>query len=790
MCKNMLSKRNSIDEDSMSASQESLFDDSSEFDAPYTDDGFRSMGLGKGKPYACKIAKKRLGYGPGGYPGRPKGVGKLMPGKVGFMKRQRMTEFGRKRGAKYKMRGVFGVPGVGLQRPTADGTKDEEPGIENRLVLCSAKDKYVLTQDICVMCGAIGTDQEGCLIACVQCGQCYHPYCVNVKITKVILQTGWRCLDCTVCEGCGQRDDENRLVLCDDCDISFHIYCMDPPLTFVPHGNWKCKWCALCQTCGATDPGFNCNWMNSYTECGPCASHVSCPTCQESYGEGELIIQCTQCERWLHGACDSIKSELEAEKCAEEGYTCILCRPRDVQPPHLVPVPVLKPPTPTKSPDSKSNSNYFMDGVLLSENGHNLIKSLCSEHSATRKKRKKPEKVVQHNKEAGIMATIESVIAGVGAGENSLDAKLELVDIKDEHDLYKEGMTWTKDDGPPPEGFTLFTGESGITVLRRKRQRNLQKLGIGGFLVRVRGIRGQDNDEVDMLPGQTTPTDPLGPPTMMETTNPGEKPRRKPIRRKIKSKLSETFPVYLQDAFFGRDLLDSQKDLNSESSEDEKDKPTLEKDKIIHLSQDELRAVATAKEKNLPPGKAPVQKTKGVARVVGVVAPPKLVPKEEDESDDALNQFELPDILDTDIVDTIMNGGDALAKSGDIQGLDADGDASKDTKDEFGDIFNLDIPNINSKDVEDILFKGVLTDESQESQESSIFPIATPNVGVGVFPVATPSGKGAGPSVGVVGVAPQSAIPPNVRPNSLPANNLNSPLSSYPQSPYQSDFSK
>lgn len=159
---------------------------------PYTDDTIRSIGLGKGKPYsASKIAKKRLGY-PTGMPGRPKGVGKGMPGKVGFMKRQRLTEFGRKRGPKSKMRGIFGVPGVGLQRPVSDGKTDEEPGVENRLVLCSAKDKFVLTQDICVMCGALGTDQEGCLISCVQCGQCYHPYCVNVKVTKVILQKGWR----------------------------------------------------------------------------------------------------------------------------------------------------------------------------------------------------------------------------------------------------------------------------------------------------------------------------------------------------------------------------------------------------------------------------------------------------------------------------------------------------------------------------------------------------------------------------------------------------------------------
>ena len=118
---------------------------------------------------------------------RPKGG----VGKAGFQKRARgIPEFGRKRGPKAKMRGVFGVPGVGLSRPQAGDSRgdkrgkedDEEPGGENRLVLCSAKDKFVLNQDVCVMCGSLGADQEGCLIACAQCGQCYHPYCVSVKV--------------------------------------------------------------------------------------------------------------------------------------------------------------------------------------------------------------------------------------------------------------------------------------------------------------------------------------------------------------------------------------------------------------------------------------------------------------------------------------------------------------------------------------------------------------------------------------------------------------------------------
>ncbi len=128
-------------------------------------------------------------------------------------------------------------------------------------------------------CGAYGQEDEGRLISCVQCGQSYHPYCVEVKvgcalhpeswicsvcvlqgcsvygnrcskcdslsalqINKVILNKGWRCLDCTVCEGCGKPHDEGRLILCDECDISYHIYCLDPPLDHVPKGTWKCKW--------------------------------------------------------------------------------------------------------------------------------------------------------------------------------------------------------------------------------------------------------------------------------------------------------------------------------------------------------------------------------------------------------------------------------------------------------------------------------------------------------------------------------------------------------------------
>lgn len=48
--------------------------------------------------------------------------------------------------------------------------------------------------------------------------------------------------------------------------------------------------------------------------------------------------------------------------------------------------------------------------------------------------------------------------------------------------VYKDGMIWgSKENGPipsPPEGFTLYTRECGVVVLKRIKKRNLQRLGV------------------------------------------------------------------------------------------------------------------------------------------------------------------------------------------------------------------------------------------------------------------------------------------------------------------------
>lgn len=161
--------------------------------------GVKTTSGGGAVQSAGKIARKRISGPAGGVGGRPKGAGKNAFGASsgtsssgsGFnRKANKVADFSRKRGPKPKMRGVFGAPGIGLQRPinssTSEGTtgatqsttgngpagtNEGEPCLENRLVLCSATDSFVVDQDTCAMCGSFGLDQEGRLIACAQCGQ-------------------------------------------------------------------------------------------------------------------------------------------------------------------------------------------------------------------------------------------------------------------------------------------------------------------------------------------------------------------------------------------------------------------------------------------------------------------------------------------------------------------------------------------------------------------------------------------------------------------------------------------
>ncbi|XP_044280541.1 histone-lysine N-methyltransferase 2C isoform X5 [Varanus komodoensis] len=491
-----------------------------------------------------------------GFPGkrRPRGAG--LSGRGG-------------RGRSKLKNGIGSVltPGV-TDTDIASNKDEEENSMHNTVVLFSSSDKFTLHQDMCVVCGSFGQGAEGRLLACSQCGQCYHPYCVSIKITKVVLHKGWRCLECTVCEACGKATDPGRLLLCDDCDISYHTYCLDPPLQTVPKGGWKCKWCVWCRHCGATSPGLRCEWQNNYTQCAPCASLSTCPICCCNYSEEELILQCRQCDRWMHTVCQNLNTEEEVESTADCGFDCTMCRPYISQAnvtssescessvaaqiitkaKELVHANFIDPP-----------KTYTQDGVCLTETGMSQLQSLSP--VVPRRKRTKPKlklKIINQNSVAVLQTPpdIQSEHSRDGEMDDSREGDLMDCEVKSDTSPERE---------PPDDDPKGAEGNEGI----KKRKRKPYRPGIGGFMVRQRSRTGQGKTKrslsrkdssgsvSEQIPCRDESWSEQLPDTPVDETVSENTEKIKKRYRKRKNKLEEIFPAYLQEAFFGKDLLDT-----------------------------------------------------------------------------------------------------------------------------------------------------------------------------------------------------------------------------------------
>jgi histone-lysine N-methyltransferase MLL3 len=71
----------------------------------------------------------------------------------------------------------------------------------------------------------------------------------------------------------------------------------------------------------------------------------------------------------------------------------------------------------TETPKLSSQAQFYMDGVCLSEMGLHQIKSLTLEQQQQSRKKRITKKIpTKADKEAGILATIESVVAGGSLG--------------------------------------------------------------------------------------------------------------------------------------------------------------------------------------------------------------------------------------------------------------------------------------------------------------------------------------------------------------------------------------
>ena len=194
---------------------------------------------------------------------------------------------------------------------------------------------------------------------------------------------------------------------------------------------------------------------------------------------------------------------------------------------------------------------------MLSERGMQTLKCQMIE----KEKKRRPRglgKGVGGSSIDSVFDTIESVASGSG----DKDEEKGDPDDLDDDDLmppptpagpHKDGdIVKALPDGRPPEapeGFSVVPKENGIFVLRKRRYRDLKKVGIGGFQAKQRTPSRKTKDEGDGI---------------------DDKPKKRPGCRSKKNKILLQYPEYIQDSFFGRDVIDSCK------AEIESDKLLLE----------------------------------------------------------------------------------------------------------------------------------------------------------------------------------------------------------------------
>jgi [histone H3]-lysine4 N-trimethyltransferase MLL3 len=448
---------------------------------------------------------------------------------------------------------------------------------------------------MCLNCGSFGKTDEGTIIACSQCGQCFHNYCAGItNVCNVVLEKGWRCLDCTVCEGCGKATDESRLLLCDDCDISYHIYCLNPPLDQVPQGNWKCKWCVRCLKCNSKTPGKNSEWHNNYTECGLCYSLKVCHVCRLEYKDSDVLIKCSGCEKWSHsgahsGNCKISLSEEDVKQAiAAQDFFCAQCQKDKNE--------ELKKKSKIQK-ESLNDSNIFLqeiaalakrgnldEGIYLTDMGANIMKKLKIKPNPSF--RRKP-KTAASTSSAHVVETSskQNHIHDEGSRSSSEERMIhdEIPHVQHSHDSKLSESTATN--------AVIAKSKAAPST---KRQINF---GLGGFNPKAR-TRNRPHNDVNASDANAQ--------LNLENESKVNK------RVKKKSVLEEMIPVYMQEAFFGASTLST---LGSMSQEDESSFNLKEEDAIrvnhhnnkdyfhkINLDENMLKQAQQNKKANLELG--------------------------------------------------------------------------------------------------------------------------------------------------------------------------------------------
>ncbi|XP_077525286.1 histone-lysine N-methyltransferase 2B-like isoform X2 [Amblyomma americanum] len=191
-------------------------------------------------------------------------------------------------------------------------------------------------QAVCFLCGSAGEEE---LLFCTVCCEPYHWFCLD---TDEVPQAGvdqecWCCPRCQACIVCGHRS--SQLLRCNKCQQTYHTDCLGPGYPSKPSRKkkiWLCAKCIRCKSCGTTS-SKNSSWNFDLSLCHECLvlreKGNYCPLCEKCYEDDDyesMMVQCSQCQKWVHARCDGISEELYQVLSLlpeTELYLCRLCEP-------------------------------------------------------------------------------------------------------------------------------------------------------------------------------------------------------------------------------------------------------------------------------------------------------------------------------------------------------------------------------------------------------------------------------------------------------------------------------
>ncbi|XP_035285794.1 histone-lysine N-methyltransferase 2A-like isoform X1 [Anguilla anguilla] len=195
----------------------------------------------------------------------------------------------------------------------------------------------IIPQQVCLLCASKGQHQ---MLYCQVCCEPFHWFCLDPGERPLEEnKENWCCRRCKFCHVCGRKSKLSKSLLeCGRCQNSYHIACLGPnyPKLSKCKTTWVCMSCIRCKGCEGT-PGksFDTDWDHERSLCPDCSTlHDQgnfCPICFKCYEDNDYdsqMIQCSQCNHWVHAKCEGLSDDLyEILSNLPESvvYTCMPC---------------------------------------------------------------------------------------------------------------------------------------------------------------------------------------------------------------------------------------------------------------------------------------------------------------------------------------------------------------------------------------------------------------------------------------------------------------------------------